>query len=612
MHNTKESLSVGVQSIVDNLPVVVFEYTLFPDGTRDFTYLSPTCEQVLGSPREVLMKGTFPMRSFVHPEDVSDFTRITEECIQTLKPLKWEGRILVGDDNSSWIEVTGNPLKTNDGRTLWRGVITDINSRKSMEFSKRDTEKRYRDLMESLPMGVGIHQNGILVYANESAAKIMGASSPKDLIGMPVLDLVHPDYKKMVVERMKNLVAGQPLPVAEERFIRFDGKEIIVETTAVPFFYDGKPAVQILVKDITAQKEAMWAVRKTETLFFQLFQNSPFAVVMLDDKGNVEKVNKGFEETFGYTINELKGKGLNQFIVPQELEEEGNDLNTIISSQRIIRTDTIRLRKDGAKISVIIYGVPVKMEDETIGIFGVYVDITERKKVEEELKVRNAELDNFVYKVSHDLRAPLSSVLGLVNLANLPGNDDNVMDYIKLIGQKVGQLDSFIGDVLSHSKNLKMSMKISKVDFQKIIDQTFTNLNYQKGADLVKREIVIRADEFYSDPWRVSEIFRNLISNAIKYRRLDFLAPSIHILIRADRQKAEIIFKDNGIGIDAESLKHIFDMFYRASEQSDGSGLGLYIVKNAVEKLGGKIEVESIVGEGTTFKIQLPNNPPVE
>jgi PAS domain S-box-containing protein len=406
---------------------------------------------------------------------------------------------------------------------------------------------------------------------------------------------------------MKLITAGHSLPVVEEKFITLDGREIFVETSAAPFWYKGKPAVQLIVKDITEQKEAVQAVRKTETLFGQLFQNSPFAIVMLDDKGNVTRVNKGFEEMFGFTLTELVGKGLNQFIVPNELENEGNDLNSIISNQSVVRTDTVRLRKDGTFLSVIIYGVPVMLEDKTIGIFGVYVDITERKKVEEELKVRNAELDNFVYKVSHDLRAPLSSVLGLVNLAMLPGNDDNLMDYLKIIGQKIGQLDNFINDVLSHSKNLKMDMKIGKVDFQKIIDQTFTNLNYQKGADQVKREVAVKADGFFNDPWRISEIFRNLISNAIKYRKLDIPVPSIHILVRSDESKAEIVFKDNGIGIDSDNVSHIFDMFYRASEQSDGSGLGLYIVKNAVDKLGGSITVESKLGEGTVFTITLPN-----
>ncbi len=607
MNKSAEAHSLSVQSIVDNLPAVVFEYTIFPDGSRDFTYISPRCEEVIGLDRETLLKGTYPMKSFIYSDDQESFTRISDHSINTMTNLKWEGRIVLPNDQLSWIEVSGVPVKMADGRVVWSGLINDINQRKSLELSQRETERRHHDLLESLPLGVGIHQNGLLVYANHYAAKIMGAASPEELVGKSVIDLVHPEYKRFVIERMKSLSTGKSLPPVEEKFITLDGREIFVETSAAPFWYKGKPAVQLIVKDITEQKEAVHAIRKTETLFGQLFQNSPFAIVMLDDKGNVAKVNRGFEEMFGFTLAELEGKGLNQFIVPEELENEGNDLNSIISNQSVVRTDTIRLRKDGTFLSVIIYGVPVMLEDKTIGIFGVYVDITERKKVEEELKVRNAELDNFVYKVSHDLRAPLSSVLGLVNLAMLPGNDDNLMDYLKIIGQKIGQLDNFINDVLSHSKNLKMEMKIAQVDFQKIIDQTFTNLNYQKGADQVKREVAVKADGFYNDPWRIAEIFRNLISNAIKYRKLDITTPSIHILVRSDANRAEIVFRDNGIGIDADNLNHIFDMFYRASEQSDGSGLGLYIVKNAVDKLGGSIAVESMPGEGTTFTITLPN-----
>lgn len=427
------------------------------------------------------------------------------------------------------------------------------------------------------------------------------------------MDFVHPDYRKQVSERAQQVIeTGEHQPAVEEKYIRLDGKVIDVEALAFPFVYEGKKAVQVIVHDITEKKKAEATIRKTETLFSQLFQSSPMAVTMLDEKGDVVQINKGFEELFGYTLSELKGRSLNEFIVPEELEAEGNDLNSIISNNKIIRIESARRRKDGAMVSVIIYGVPVYLEDKTIGIFGVYVDITEQKKVEEELKVRNTELDNFVYKVSHDLRAPLSSILGLVHLASMPGNNDNPAEYLSLIGRKAEQLDHFIGDVLSHSKNLKMDLKFVKIDFQKIIDETWTNLNYQKGAELMKREVVIRAEEFYSDHWRISEILRNLISNAIKYRQLRHEAPSFHIAIRTDRNFAEILFSDNGIGIDAKNLTHIFDMFYRASDQAEGSGIGLYIVKNAVDKLGGKISVESRYGYGTSFKIKLPNQIPSE
>jgi signal transduction histidine kinase len=212
-----------------------------------------------------------------------------------------------------------------------------------------------------------------------------------------------------------------------------------------------------------------------------------------------------------------------------------------------------------------------------------------------------------VYKVSHDLRAPLSSVLGLVNLAQMPGNDDDPAQYLKIIGEKVGQLDNFIGDVLSHSKNLKLDVKTGPIDFETIIDKTFKDLSYMRGTDQIERQVSINGGEFSSDPWRIGEIFRNLISNAIKYRKINGESCKVSINVDVNSERAMIVFKDNGIGISAENLSKIFEMFYRASEQSEGSGLGLYIVKNAVEKLGGLLSVKSLPGEGTTFEITLPN-----
>ena len=168
-------------------------------------------------------------------------------------------------------------------------------------------------------------------------------------------------------------------------------------------------------------------------------------------------------------------------------------------------------------------------------------------------------------------------------------------------------LDHFIGDVLSHSKNLKLEINIGKVDLSKIIDQTFRELGYLEGAAEVRKFVKIEGIDFYSDHWRVSEIFRNLISNAIKYRQLSDVQSEINIKIHVDHLRADISFADNGIGIDAENLTRIFEMFYRATVQSDGSGIGLYIVRNAVEKLGGQISVASKPGQGTRFNIILPN-----
>jgi PAS domain S-box-containing protein len=427
------------------------------------------------------------------------------------------------------------------------------------------------------------------------------------LIGRSVLEFVHPEELPAVKERMKSVMMGQPLVGVKERFVTLKGKEIFVETSAHPFTFFGEPAVQLIVRDITEQTKAQETIRKTELLFSELFNSSPMAIVLLDSNGNVDRVNSGFEQMFGFTISELKGKSLNEFIVPHTLEAEGNDLNSVISSDQVVRMETTRLRRDDVRLSVIIYGVPVHFEDETIGIFGVYVDITSQKIIEEELKVRNTELDNFVYKVSHDLRAPLSSVLGLVNLAQHPQNEDDPKAYLRIIGDKVNQLDHFISDVLSHSKNLKLEIKNGLIRFDEIVDTAFRNLSYMEGADQIRNEVQILGNGFYSDPWRVEEIFRNLISNAIKYRKMNNSLHEIKIAITIEQNEALISFRDNGIGITKQNLNRVFDMFYRASEQSGGSGLGLYIVKNAVEKLGGRVSVGSEPGQYTLFEIVLPN-----
>ena len=209
---------------------------------------------------------------------------------------------------------------------------------------------------------------------------------------------------------------------------------------AFPYNYRGEQCVQIIFRDVTERKQTEAHIRKNEALLAQLFQNVPMAVVLLNEHGKVEQVNKGFEEMFGYTLGELRGRSINDFIVPEELTHEGVDLNNLIASHRVVSIETIRRHRNGTIVNVILYGMPVMLDTETIGIYGVYVDITQRQRVEEELKVRNTELDNFVYKVSHDLRAPLSSILGLVNLAKLPGNTDNPMDYIDIIGSKVEHL----------------------------------------------------------------------------------------------------------------------------------------------------------------------------
>jgi PAS domain S-box-containing protein len=589
--------------LIRHLPAIIYEYAIHPGGRRCFNYVSPSVEVILGLKPDDILKDVTVIDSVVHPEDLASLHETSRECEVHGKEWNWQGRFIV-NGKVKWTEIRSNHELRDDGVILRRGLIQDITERKE---TAREGELRYQSLVERLPVGIVIHRQGKLLFANGQAHQILGAKKTMELVGTDVLNFVHPDFHSRIIRRMKEVEDGLPGPMVEQKYIRIDGRVIDVETMAFPYTFNGEPSVQVIFRDITERKQTETKIKKNEILLAQLFQNLPMAVVMLNDSGKVEQVNKGFEEMFGYSLAELKNKSINDFIVPAELHHEGIDLNNLITSNRVVSVETIRRHRNGNIVNVILYGVPVMLDNQTIGIYGVYVNITDRKRVEEELKIRNTELDNFVYKVSHDLRAPLSSILGLVNLARLPGNTDNPMDYIDIIGDKVQHLDHFISDVLSHSKNLKMDVSTTRVDIKKIIDSTFNDLSYLDGAKEVIRNVRIEGIDLYSDPWRISEIFRNLISNSIKYRKLDDTIPEISVKIHIYHLRADISFSDNGIGIDEKSLVKIFEMFYRATEQSDGSGIGLYIVKNAIDKLGGQIVVASRPLEGTRFNIVLPN-----
>jgi PAS domain S-box-containing protein len=589
-----------MQDLIRHLPAVIFECAIFPNGRQQFQYVSEQALAILGLSAGELMRDASLLFSIIHHDDIDLFTDAFRNSAGISGVRKLSVRIKLEQQVKRLEFSYSDELSADEGETLRRGIIQE-------DTPAFEEPREYELLLEKLPIGVVIHHEAIVLFANSQAHNIIKAEK-RQLIGMNVLDFVHPDFFPAIRDRIRKVSDGESVPMAEEKFIRLDGRVIDVETLAFPFSYRGKETIQVIFRDITQKKETEVQVRKNETLFTQLFQNVPMAVVMLDETGRVSEINSGFEQMFGYGKGELRGKNLNDFIVPEDLRNEGIDLNNLIASNQVVSIESTRKHRSGKIINVILYGVPVMLDNQTIGIYGVYVDISDRKKVEEELKIRNAELDNFVYKVSHDLRAPLSSVLGLVNLSKVEGNTDNPMEYIEIIGQKIQALDNFIGDVLSHSKNLKMEVDISRVDLRTIIEQTFTDLGYLSGAKTIERSIEIDGIEFYSDRWRVSEIFRNLISNAIKYRRPDSNDSLITIKIHVDHLSADITFSDNGIGIKDSSLKRIFEMFYRATDQADGSGIGLYIVKNAVEKLGGQIKVSSAPGQGATFHILLPNS----
>jgi len=232
------------------------------------------------------------------------------------------------------------------------------------------------------------------------------------------------------------------------------------------------------------------------------------------------------------------------------------------------------------------------------------------EKLNSELLSINKALDSFVYHTSHDLKAPLKSILGLINVSKENVNDpEETRDYLNLMEKSVSRLDEFIESVIEYSVNSNSQLKKESVDFEKIIDEVLYDLReFEDFKKITFKKNIEVEKTFVGDPERLKIIFNNLISNSIKYSDLEKLQPSVDIKIRTSNGDIKIDFSDNGIGIEEPYCDKIFEMFFRASEKSKGSGLGLYIVKETVENLRGKITCTSKFLEGTQFEIWLPYN----
>ena len=235
-----------------------------------------------------------------------------------------------------------------------------------------------------------------------------------------------------------------------------------------------------------------------------------------------------------------------------------------------------------------------------------------RRNLEEkvlELQRTNEELNRFIYSASHDLRAPLMSVLGLVKVAELEeGIDPKSMTFFSMIESSINRLDIFIQNIIEYYQNSRSISDIRVIHFNTLIQDILENLRYYANSSSIHFEVDISGEEeFINDEFRVRIILSNLISNAIKYQKDKEGNKKIGIKVIQTKEKAEIQISDNGVGILEEHLKNIFKMFFRADVEKSGSGIGLYIVKEALEKLNGTIDVNSKRNLGTSFQISIPS-----
>ena len=464
----------------------------FDSKEQRFLQVSPACEKIFGYKPEDFFNDPHLWKNVTHPDDRHVVDRVNDDLLhgQTVRP---QYRIVHGDGSVRWVEYKIVPQMDANGKLARsNGVVNDITEKKLSEQRLKESELRFRSLIEnSEDMIAMVDAACVVQYESPSVRRILGYKD--DVVGVTDFGLVHPDDEPVAREAFAQALANpeQSVPVTyrirhkEERYVTLEG------TIVNLLHLEGVNAVVANLRDVTARKMA---------------------------------------------------------------------------------------------------------EDALVANNA-------------ELKKSNSELDKFVYSVSHDLRAPLCSMKGIIEITNRECDNAFVRRNLGMMDKSIDRLDKFIGDILDYSRNIRLDLKTEPIDFKEMLDDIAANLEFM-GAGVRKVEVKValrNKNVFNSDPGRISVLLNNLISNAIRYQNPNADKPYVDIAVETTADAAFIVVKDNGIGIDKAQQSKVFDMFYRVSQNSVGSGLGLYIVKETVEKLQGKIDLKSEPGTGTAFTIVLPN-----
>jgi len=444
-----------------------------------------------------------------------------------------------------------------------------------------------------------------------------GVELKKGTFILQSMNEVNPSLTRQWRDRFQTALSGSPVKVEDE--FEIDGKQYFWELHyKSETFTDGRQFVSVFSRDVSVRKAYQKKIIGNEANLRSILNTIENSIWLVNKDFELIDFNKEFFKLYklAFGVKLVRGKNIFEF-VPEHMPEMGEtwraryeaglkgrpgkymETYAIGNALRTFEIKTYPIVEDGEVTGLTIYSRDITQQREAEDLL---------KSKNEELTKINSELDQFVYSASHDLKAPLMSVRGLVNMIKIDPDKEKLDQYLQLIENSVCKLDFFINDIIHYSRNSRMEVMPSKIDFHKLVKESIDSLKYMPDAELVKSIINITDETpFYSDHSRLLIIFNNIISNAVRYQdKSKELYLQIDIATHTDKTIVE--FADNGVGIAEEFQENIFKMFFRASYESKGSGLGLYIVKGTVEKLNGKIAVKSKLGEGTQFRIEIPNS----
>jgi PAS domain S-box-containing protein len=525
-----------------------------------------------------------------------------------------DGRPLIVEEHAA-------PVRAPDGTPIGLvAVVHDVTPQARLSGDLAESEAKYRNLVELSPDAILIHRDGAIVFANPAAADLVGAASPGDLVGRSLVELVNPRAREDVERKIDADLRGEESPLTTIELLRPDGTTVTVQGRGARIPLGGRPAVQLVLRDVTELRRAEIALAESEERLRDVLDVSLDAVYrhnFADDR--YEYIGPINEELTGFSAEEFAAFSLEEFtdrIHPDDRPMVG----AIVAEAMNGTSGTVEYRfrhRDGSYRWLADHfafrtdaGGRVRYRD------GVVRDVTRQheeqevlRRFAEELQRSNEELQRFAYVASHDLQEPLRSVVSFSQLLErrlADSGDPDVREFLGFIIEGGLRMQALIRDLLRLSRIETTARPAEPTDTGRVVVGVLTALETPireaEATVTVGTLPVVMADEA-----QLGQVFANLIGNALKYRRPD---TPLEVRIRAERVGPSWRFavSDTGIGIEREYFDRIFVIFQRLHTRDayPGTGIGLAVVKRIVERHGGRVGVESVPGEGSTFYFTMP------
>ena len=559
----------------------------------------------------------------------TDFELMDEKsanfCLETDKKITRDNKLAINEEliKGRTYETHKFPVKMINGSIGVGSIIRDITDRKQAEKALRESELRYRTLFRISPMGIIImDENGIILEANETITKITLYSND-ELIGKDIRLFTTEETKHVVSENILRIIKGETLET-EVLNRRKDGStRVFLLKENVITLPNGRPGILSVSSDITERKQAEEELRESEEWNKVILQTILSGVVVIDvDTCTIVEVNDMALELIGLSKEEVIGKSCHKFICPAEK----NNCPILNNGKTVDLSEKKLLTADGTSKDIIKSVVPIQFRGRKF-LIESFVDITELKKAQEEIKLKNEELlkinsekDKFFSIIAHDLRSPFNSFLGLTQVMaeELPSlTKDEIQKFAISMRKSATNLFRLLENLLEWSRIQQGLIPFTQDYFQlfPIISESIEMvIESAKNKEIKISYDIPTGLEVFADDNILQTIIRNLVSNAIK-----FTPKGGQIIISAKSVSdnfVEIALKDTGIGLDKLMVDNLFRLDINTSrkgtEGEPSTGLGLIICKDFIEKHKGKLWVESEKGKGSTFYFTLPNKPQID